>query len=84
MKNKKAVLRFIIVFIISFLVLESAEWVIEYFTGIDLHNLEWGWLGFIIVYGFKYHVLCCLIPAFWAAYKCKHKKCEHEYCDADS
>lgn len=81
MKNKKAILRFIIVFIISFIILELIEIGFEYFTGVDLHNLKWGWIGFLIVYGFKYHILCCLVPAIWAAYKCKHKKCEHDYCD---
>lgn len=81
MKNKKPIIRFILVFILSFVIIEISEKLIEHFFGIDLHNLEWGWLGFVIVYGFKYHILCCLIPAFWAAYKCRHNKCKHEYCD---
>ncbi len=81
MKNKKAVFKFILIFILSFIIFEIIERLIEYFFKIDLHNLKWGWVGFAIAYGFKYHILCCLIPAIWATYKCRHKKCEHEYCD---
>lgn len=81
MKNKKAVFKFILIFILSFFILEVSERLIEYFFKIDLHNLKWGWVGFVIVYGFKYHIFCCLIPTLWASYKCKHKKCEHEYCN---
>lgn len=80
MKNKNAILRFILVFIISFLLLEILEWLIKYKFNIDLHNLKWGWVGFLVIYGFKYHILCCIIPSIWAAYKCRHKKCDHDYC----
>jgi hypothetical protein len=61
--------------------MEGIELGIEYFFNIDLHELKWGWVGFIIVYGFKCHIFCCLVPAIWAGYKCRHKKCEHEYCE---
>jgi hypothetical protein len=81
MKNKNGIIKFIIIFILTFLLMEGIELGIEYFFNIDLHELKWGWAGFIIVYGFKYHIFCCLIPAIWAGYKCRHKKCEHEYCE---
>jgi len=81
MKNKNGIIKFIIIFILTFLLMEGIELGIEYFFNIDLHELKWGWVGFIIVYGFKYHIFCCLIPAIWAGYKCRHKKCEHEYCE---
>lgn len=84
MKNKKNILRFSIIFIISFILFELLEHSIEYIFDIDFHNLEWGWAGFIIVYGFKYHIFCCLLPAIWAGYKCRHKNCEHEYCEHDN
>ena len=84
MKNKKNILRFSIIFIISFIFFEILEHSIEYIFDIDFHNLEWGWAGFIIVYGFKYHIFCCLLPAIWAGYKCRHKNCEHEYCEHDN
>jgi hypothetical protein len=81
MKNKKGIIKFIIIFILTFFLMEGIELGIEYFFNIDLHELKWGWVGFIVVYGFKYHIFCCLIPAIWAGYKCRHKKCEHEYCE---
>ena len=81
MKNKKVVIKFIIIFILTFLLMEGIELSIKHFFNIDLQELKWGWIGFIIVYGFKYHIFCCLVPAIWAGYKCRHKKCEHEYCE---
>ena len=81
MKNKKSIIKFITIFILTFLLMEGFEFSIEYFFNIDLFELKWGWLGFIIVYGFKYHIFCCLIPALWAGYKCRHKNCEHEHCE---
>jgi hypothetical protein len=81
MKNKKGIIKFIIIFILTFFLIEGIEFGIEHLFNIDLHELKWGWAGFIIVYGFKYHIFCCLIPAIWAGYKCRHKKCEHEYCE---
>lgn len=81
MKNKNGIIKFIIIFILTFLLMEGIELGIEYFFNIDLHELKWGWVGFIIVYGFKYHIFCCLVPSIWAGYKCRHKKCEHEYCE---
>ena len=80
MENRKAILKFILIFIITFLLIEVIEMLFEYFFHIDLHNLKWGWIGFMILYGFKYHVICCLIPAIWASYKCRHKKCNHNHC----
>lgn len=82
MKNKKTVLKFIIIFILSFLVLEGVEFLLSHFFGFNIHQYgKLGWLGIMILYGFKYHILCCLIPAIWATYKCRHKKCDHDYCD---
>lgn len=80
MKNKKQIFRFIWIFVLTFILMEVLEHSIEHIFKIDLHNLEWGWLGFLIVYGFKYHIFCCLIPALWAGYKCRHTGCEHDYC----
>jgi len=81
MKNKNGIIKFIIIFILTFILIETIELGIKYFFNIDLHELKWGWIGFIIVYGFKYHIFCCLVPSIWAGYKCRHKKCEHEYCE---
>ena len=69
------------IFLISFLIMEGIEHGLQYFFNFDIHMWKYGWLGLIVVYGFKYHILCCLLPAIWATYKCRHKKCEHDYCD---
>ena len=84
MKNWKSIRKFIITFIISFIVFYLLEHLISILFNIDIDNLDWGWLGwlgFIIMYGFKFHIICCLIPFLFTSYKCRHKKCEHEYCD---
>jgi len=83
MKNKKLVLRFLYFFIISLIFFQIIEWSLHHFIGLDLHNLEFGWIGLIIIYGFKYHIFCCLIPAIWAGWKCRHKSCQHEHCKKD-
>lgn len=75
-KNKKRILKFLLYFIIGLIIFESIEFLIHEFLGIDLHNLRWGWIGLLIVYGFKYHIFCCLFPALWAGYKCKQEKCK--------
>jgi hypothetical protein len=81
MKNKKSIIKFITIFILTFLLMEAVEFTIENLFNINLSELKWGWLGFIIIYAFKYHIFCCLIPALWAGYKCRHKNCEHEHCE---
>lgn len=81
MKNKKSIFKFILIFALSFLVIEGIEFTIDEIFNINLHHLKWGWIGFIILYGFKYHIFCCLIPAIWIGYKCSHKTCKHEHCE---
>lgn len=82
--NKKTYMKkFIITFILSFIVFYLLEHSISYFFNINLDTLNFGWLGwfgFIFVYGFKYHIFCCLIPLIYTSYKCRHKKCGHEHC----
>ena len=82
-KNKKSILRFLYFFTLSFIFFQLVEMSIHHFLGIDLHNLKWGWVGLIVVYGFKYHIFCCLLPAIWAGYKCRHKNCKHEHCNTE-
>ena len=81
MKNKKGILKFIFIFILTFIAMELVEYLFKIIFNIDLHQLKWGWIGFIIIYGFKYHIFCCLLPALWAGFKCRHKKCNHEHCE---
>ena len=83
MKNKKAIIRFIIVFALSLLGFELVELIIEKAFGLNIHNLEVVWLGGVLVFLFKSHIICCIIPAIWSSYKCHHKekkKCNHEHC----
>lgn len=79
LSNKK----FIIVFIATFIGFHLLEELISYYFGISMDNLNlgWlGWLGFIIMYGFKLHIFCCLLPLLFTTYKCRHKGCDHEQC----
>jgi hypothetical protein len=80
MKNKKVILKFILIFLISFIATELLEYILNQYFFIDLKMMTLGWFGLMVFYGFKYHIICCLFPAIWAGYKCRHKKCEHEYC----
>ncbi len=75
--------KFLITFVLSFIAFYLLEHLVSYVFDIDIDNLEvgWlGWLGFIILYGFKFHIFCCLIPLLFTTYKCRHKKCKHEHC----
>ena len=77
--NKKSIINFIFVFIISFIIMEIIEHVAFNYFNINLSNLKYGWIGFMIIYGFKFHIFCCILPGLFTAYKCRHKKCKH--CD---
>ena len=81
--TRKSIFRFLYFFILSFIFFQVIEMSIHHFFGIDLHNLKFGWIGLVIVYGFKYHIFCCILPAIWAGYKCRHKNCKHEHCKID-
>jgi hypothetical protein len=81
--NRKTILRFLIVFISSLIAFELFEFAIEKVFDIELHNLEIAWIGGIVLFMFKSHIICCLIPAIWTSYKCHHKEkkeCNHEHC----
>jgi hypothetical protein len=80
MKNKKVIIKFLWIFLISFIATELLEYILNQYFFIDLKMMTLGWFGLMVFYGFKYHIICCLFPAIWAGYKCRHKKCEHEYC----
>ena len=80
MKNKKVILKFIFIFLISFILTELLEYILNQYFSIDFEMMTLGWFGLMFFYGFKYHIICCLFPAIWAGYKCRHKSCEHDYC----
>lgn len=83
MRNKN-LLKFIGLTIVSFFLFEGLEIILEKTIGLDLHNLEIGWFTFVVIYGFKFHILCCILPMIWAAYKCRHNSCEHSHCHKEN
>lgn len=79
--QKKNLIKFVIITALSFIVFELVEhFVFEYFN-IDIDNLQVGWLALMLFYGFKFHLICCLLPIIWATYKCRHNSCKHEHCE---
>ena len=83
MKNKKVIFKFILIFLISFIVTELVEHILKQYFFINFKMMTLGWFGLMLFYGFKYHIICCFVPAIWAGYKCRHKSCEHEYCNEE-
>lgn len=83
MKINKSIWKFITVFILSFLLMECIEWLLDHFFHFNLHNLKWGWLGFIVIYSIKLHIFCCVLPSIftYSMYK-KSRKCKHSHCSA--
>jgi len=71
---------FILTLIISFLAFEGIEHLLHEFFDIDLeHILAFGGVGTVMLFGFKFHIFCCAIPATFAAFMCARKK--HDHCD---
>lgn len=84
MEKKLYLKKFLITFLLSLIGFYILETLISILFGIDMDNLDlgWlGWLGFVIVYGFKTHIICCVLPFLFTTYKCRHTKCEHKHCD---
>jgi hypothetical protein len=77
--------RFAIVAVLSFIAFEAVEHSLSHFFGIELDEVGTGagWVLLVIAYGFKTHILCCLVPLLWAAYRCRHRGCEHDHCKND-
>lgn len=83
MKNNKTLIKFLIILIISFISIEILEYVLQSYFNFKPNMGGLGWLGILIFFGFKYHIFCCLLPAIWVGWKCRHKKCDHDYCNTD-
>jgi len=82
--NKKTILSFLKTLVISLLVFEIVEYILVDTLGYDIfENLSpYGYIGFVIAQGFKYHIWCCLLPLIYSSYKCRHdKECDHDYCN---
>ena len=76
----KQIIRFILVAAVSFILIELVKHLVLEPLGFQIENIELGWLTFIVIFGFKFHIICCILPMLWAAYKCRHK-CDHDHCD---
>ncbi len=79
--------KFLTTFILSFIGFYLIERLISIIFNVDMDSLDlgWlGWLGFVIMYGFKTHIICCVLPFLFTTYKCRHKKCDHKHCDTET
>lgn len=73
--------KFIITFIVSYIILEFLEFLFKDILNIYCDDLKYWWIILMIIYGFKYHILCCVLPFIISTYRCKHKnKCDHNHC----
>lgn len=81
--HKIQVARFAVVTALSFIAFEAAEHAVSRCLGIELGQVGTGagWLLVVVAYGFKTHILCCLVPLLWAAYRCRHRACDHDHCE---
>jgi hypothetical protein len=70
---------FLLTAVVTYFLFEGIESLLHSLFDIDLHHLLsfGGSFGFIVLYGFKFHILCCIIPTVIATVSClregKHK-----------
>ena len=58
----KQIVKFILIALLSFILIESAEHFILEPLGFEIENIELGWLTFVVIFGFKFHIICCVLP----------------------
>lgn len=76
----KKVLNFLLILVVTSLIFEGIEHLLHEFWDIHLdHYLTFGGVGFVVLWGFKFHVFCCLIPAAITTLICI--KTNKECCD---
>jgi len=82
--NMKSVKSFIITLVLSILLFEGIEHLLEELFNINLnHYLSGFGLGAVVLWGFKLHIICCVVPAAFSALVA-HRKQEHcDHCDHD-
>lgn len=77
--------RFWIALVISTLLFQGLESFLELVFDIHLDHLLafGGGVGFIVIYGLKFHILCCIIPTMMATLVClrkgKHNCSDHHH-----
>ena len=67
----KKISKFILYFILCYFIIEILETIINNYWNLNIKLEGYGTLLFIIVYGFKFHIFCCLFPFLFATYKTK-------------
>jgi hypothetical protein len=84
-KQRKQIARFAMVSVLSFIAIEAIERGLSHFLGIEMDNIGVGagWLLLVVGYGFKTHIICCIVPMLWAAYRCRHRGCDHDHCKTE-
>lgn len=81
--SKKVALKFLLNLIISYIIFHIFEHIIFELFEFNSIFLKFGWIGWVLIYGFKYHIICCLVPILYSGWKCKHSSCEHKHCKLD-
>jgi hypothetical protein len=81
----KKIFSVVLPFLLSFLLFEGVEHLLEYFFRFEFTSFgQLGKWGLIIFFGFKYHLFCCLIPGLFLIWRAKQNKycgCHEEKCD---
>lgn len=75
--------QFILSLLASYLLFEGIEHILLEMFQIDLgHILSLGGIFTILLFGIKYHILCCILPAVGSAAYCTYKSkrhCNHKH-----
>ena len=80
--NWKSIKKFIFAAFWFYITMEILEWLLNHFFHINLSYDKihgFGWLIFLVIYGFKFHLFCCVGPFLYAAFRCRHKRCHHDH-----
>lgn len=82
--KKLLTIRFLITLVVSFLVFNGLELLLDKVFNIDLHHtLSFGGIGTIVIVGLKFHIFCCVLPTAISTFICARKKHDHCNCNHD-
>ncbi len=70
---------FWIVLIGTTIFFEGVEHLLEHFFDVKLEELSWFGVASVLAFGFKFHVVCCILPALGTTLYCTYKN--HKHCD---
>jgi hypothetical protein len=78
----KKFFHFIFVLAVSILAFRGLDAYLHDWFGLCIEGLlTFGGVGVVLIFGFKFHVFCCLIPAAISSFICVKKKHNHEHCN---